>query len=139
MAIQTGIDNSHLGVSVVAGNEECYQVFKDLCDSVLKDDTGYFSSGPGGKSLEILCHLILFSELWERPTPSLAELRKRFTDSVSGWSMYTAVPLYCAFSKEESSVCDEYNFGSQRSSAEQQDGYVPIEQVFEAPNGVPYW
>ncbi|KAL7691022.1 putative ATP:guanido phosphotransferase [Plasmopara halstedii] len=37
MAIQTGIDNSHLGVSVVAGNEECYQVFKDLCDSVLKD------------------------------------------------------------------------------------------------------
>ncbi|CEG49617.1 uncharacterized protein PHALS_07371 [Plasmopara halstedii] len=74
-------------------------------------DTGYFTSDPSDKSFEMLYNLIVFSELWERPTPSMAELRKRFTDSVAGGGIYTGVPAYCAFSKEQSKVCDKYNFG----------------------------
>ncbi|KAL7689128.1 putative alpha/Beta hydrolase [Plasmopara halstedii] len=72
---------------------------------------GHFFSGPNEISFEVLSPLIRFSELWERPTPSLEELRKRFTNSFSGWGIYTDVPLYCAFSKEQSKVCDKYNFG----------------------------
>ncbi|KAL7689098.1 putative alpha/Beta hydrolase [Plasmopara halstedii] len=74
-------------------------------------DIGHFDPDPSEKSSEMLYNLIVFSELWERPTPSLVELQKRFTDSVAGWGIYADVPLYCAFSKEQSKVCDKYNFG----------------------------
>ena len=40
-AIQTGIDNAHLGVGVVAGDEECYQVFKELMDPVIEGWHGF--------------------------------------------------------------------------------------------------
>jgi len=40
-AIQTGIDNAHLGVGVVAGDEECYEVFKSLMDPVIEGWHGY--------------------------------------------------------------------------------------------------
>ncbi|KAL8006333.1 putative alpha/Beta hydrolase [Plasmopara halstedii] len=64
-----------------------------------------------GQSSEMLYFLIIYSELWERPTPSVAELKKRFTDTVGGWGIYADVKLYCAFSKEQSKVCDRYSFG----------------------------
>ncbi|KAL7689131.1 putative alpha/Beta hydrolase [Plasmopara halstedii] len=80
-------------------------------------DTGYFDSGPDEDGFEMLQLLISFSELWGRPTPSLAELKKRFTDSVSAWGVYDNVPLYCAFSKEQSKVCDKYNFGRYKARA----------------------
>ncbi|CEG47611.1 uncharacterized protein PHALS_04761 [Plasmopara halstedii] len=68
-------------------------------------DTGLFD--PSDESSELLSSLIIYSELWERPTPSLAELKKRFTDTVGGWGMYADVKLYCAFSKEQSKVCGQ--------------------------------
>ncbi|OQR85932.1 creatine kinase, mitochondrial precursor [Thraustotheca clavata] len=40
-AIQTGIDNPHLGVGVVAGDEECYVLFKDLLDPVIEGWHGF--------------------------------------------------------------------------------------------------
>lgn len=40
-AIQTGIDNPHLGVGVVAGDEECYEVFKSLLDPVIEGWHGF--------------------------------------------------------------------------------------------------
>jgi len=41
LAIQTGIDNAHLGVGVVAGDEDCYTVFKDLLDPVIEGWHGF--------------------------------------------------------------------------------------------------
>lgn len=41
MAIQTGIDNPHLGVGVVAGDESCYETFKPLLDPVIEGWHGY--------------------------------------------------------------------------------------------------
>nr|CCA27873.1 creatine kinase putative [Albugo laibachii Nc14] len=35
-AIQTGVDNAHLGVGIVAGDEECYEVFKKIMDPVIE-------------------------------------------------------------------------------------------------------
>lgn len=40
-AIQTGIDTPHLGVGVVAGDEESYQTFKELMDIVIESWHGY--------------------------------------------------------------------------------------------------
>ncbi|RLN87998.1 hypothetical protein BBJ28_00017207 [Nothophytophthora sp. Chile5] len=40
-AIQTGIDTPHLGVGVVAGDEESYQTFKELMDLVIEGWHGY--------------------------------------------------------------------------------------------------
>ncbi|DBA05131.1 TPA: hypothetical protein N0F65_004981 [Lagenidium giganteum] len=40
-AIQTGIDNAHLGVGIVAGDEECYEVFKDIIDPVIEGWHGF--------------------------------------------------------------------------------------------------
>jgi len=40
-AIQTGIDTPHLGVGIVAGDEESYQTFKDIMDPVIEGWHGY--------------------------------------------------------------------------------------------------
>lgn len=40
-AIQTGIDNAHLGVGIVAGDEDCYNVFKDIMDPVIEGWHGF--------------------------------------------------------------------------------------------------
>ncbi|RLN47873.1 hypothetical protein BBJ29_005784 [Phytophthora kernoviae] len=42
-AIQTGIDNAHLGVGIVAGDEECYSVFKEIYDPVIEGWHGFKS------------------------------------------------------------------------------------------------
>ncbi|TYZ68732.1 hypothetical protein PybrP1_008892 [[Pythium] brassicae (nom. inval.)] len=54
----------------------------------------------------LLYYLIVFSELWEAPTPSLPEMLRRFTDTAicNGGTIYN-VPTYCAFSKEASATC----------------------------------
>ncbi|KAK1933723.1 hypothetical protein P3T76_011937 [Phytophthora citrophthora] len=58
----------------------------------------------------LLYYLIIFSEMWETPTPSPMEMRKRFTDAkMSDPEVYMDTPLYCAFSKENSTVCNELN------------------------------
>jgi creatine kinase len=40
-AIQTGVDTPHLGVGVVAGDEESYETFKELLDLVIEGWHGY--------------------------------------------------------------------------------------------------
>ncbi|OWY99142.1 hypothetical protein PHMEG_00029913, partial [Phytophthora megakarya] len=58
----------------------------------------------------ILFYLIGFSEMWEIPTPSQTEMKKRYTSAkVSGSPNYPMLPVYCAFSKEKSASCKEFN------------------------------
>lgn len=40
-AIQTGIDNAHLGVGIVAGDEDCYAVFKEIYDPIIEGWHGF--------------------------------------------------------------------------------------------------
>ncbi|KAJ0407461.1 hypothetical protein P43SY_005002 [Pythium insidiosum] len=62
------------------------------------EDSAHFSS--------LLYRLIMFSELWEAPTPSSDELLERFLSvSISNGAVYSSVDDYCAFTKETSSVC----------------------------------
>ncbi|KAF4128326.1 hypothetical protein GN958_ATG22404 [Phytophthora infestans] len=73
--------------------------------SSTSDDEGpYFS--------ELLYFLIVFSEEWERPQASMSEMKQRFTDNAIAPGIYKMSPLYCAFSKEKSKACQEFNNGN---------------------------
>ncbi|CAI5714543.1 unnamed protein product [Peronospora farinosa] len=65
----------------------------------------------------LLEYLVNYSEMWEKPTPSIAEMTSRVTDaSISPALVYSDVPIYCAFSKEESAVCDKLSLGDYRGN-----------------------
>ncbi|KAE9109487.1 hypothetical protein PF006_g20668 [Phytophthora fragariae] len=75
----------------------------------------YLSSPDEENAFEstLLYNLIVFSEMWEKPEPSVAEMLARFTNtSISNGGTYTEIPQYCAFSKENSTVCDQLDVGS---------------------------
>ncbi|POM62895.1 hypothetical protein PHPALM_27901 [Phytophthora palmivora] len=60
----------------------------------------------------ILNNLVTFSEMWETPTPSVSNLKAQFEKTtLNAWPSYSQVPLYCAYSKEKSSVCDKLKLG----------------------------
>uniref|UniRef100_M4BEW5 Peptidase S33 tripeptidyl aminopeptidase-like C-terminal domain-containing protein n=1 Tax=Hyaloperonospora arabidopsidis (strain Emoy2) TaxID=559515 RepID=M4BEW5_HYAAE len=66
---------------------------------------------PGHTSV-LLYYLILFSEMWELPTPPYTELRDRLMDvNIASGSAFYSRRLYCAFSKEISPGCDEIELG----------------------------
>ncbi|EGZ08207.1 hypothetical protein PHYSODRAFT_527575 [Phytophthora sojae] len=61
----------------------------------------------------LLTSLLYFSEMWERPQPSQAEMDKRFKNALISAGVFVNQPeLYCAFSKEKSKSCDEFNVGN---------------------------
>ncbi|CAI5703756.1 hypothetical protein KXD40_008914 [Peronospora effusa] len=65
----------------------------------------------------LLEYIVNYSEMWEKPTPSIAEMTSRVTDaSISPAQVYSDVPIYCAFSKEESAVCDKLDLGNYRGN-----------------------
>ncbi|KAG6572686.1 putative serine protease family S33 [Phytophthora cinnamomi] len=69
-----------------------------------------FSSQDDAFYSPLLYYLIIFSEMWETPSPSIAEMRARFTNAmISDPEVYMDTPLYCAFSKENSTVCNQLN------------------------------
>lgn len=58
----------------------------------------------------LLNSLIMFSEMWEAPTPSNDDLYARFANaSITSGDMNGEATTYCAFSKEKSAVCNEIN------------------------------
>ncbi|CAH0520269.1 unnamed protein product [Peronospora belbahrii] len=66
----------------------------------------------------LLYYVIIFSELWEKPTPSIEELTLRFKSvRITNGEMQQFVQLYCAFSKEKSSGCDQSNVENYLSDA----------------------
>ncbi|OWY97937.1 Serine protease [Phytophthora megakarya] len=61
----------------------------------------------------LLYNLIVFSEFWESPSPSISEMEKRFTNAKIGDSgLYSTLSQYCAFSKEDSEACHELGGGN---------------------------
>ncbi|OWZ07850.1 Serine protease [Phytophthora megakarya] len=66
----------------------------------------------------LLYNLIVYSEMWESPMPSMAELKSRFIDTKMTItdSAFLAGSQYCAFSKEKSKVCDHLNVGTYDSN-----------------------
>ncbi|POM57493.1 Serine protease family S33 [Phytophthora palmivora] len=62
----------------------------------------------------LLYNLIVYSEMWQSPLPSMAEMMARITGAKmsSGGGIYEVGPQYCSFSKEKSKSCDEFNVGN---------------------------
>ncbi|KAG6572820.1 Serine protease family S33 [Phytophthora cinnamomi] len=60
----------------------------------------------------LLLNLIAFSEMYETPQPSKAEMEKRFNSALLSTTAFWLSPLYCAFSKEKSTACNEFNHGN---------------------------
>ncbi|KAL3658441.1 hypothetical protein V7S43_016574 [Phytophthora oleae] len=61
----------------------------------------------------LLYYLIVFSEMWETPQPSISEMIARFTSArITNGASYGDIPQYCAFSREVSPVCDQLDVGS---------------------------
>ncbi|GMF42045.1 unnamed protein product [Phytophthora fragariaefolia] len=79
----------------------------------------YISSPDEENAFEstLLYYLIVFSEMWEKPEPSMSEMLARFTDTtISNGGTYTEITEYCAFSKENSSVCAGMGLGNYNAS-----------------------
>ncbi|ETO62058.1 hypothetical protein F444_20002 [Phytophthora nicotianae P1976] len=56
----------------------------------------------------LLNYLIIYSELWETPTPSFIELQQRFKSTrMSDVGIYDTKRQYCAFTKEDSETCNQ--------------------------------
>eukprot|EP00644_Phytophthora_capsici_P006676 jgi/Phyca11/103524/e_gw1.8.569.1 len=60
----------------------------------------------------LLFNVIVNSELWQMPSPSVETLKKRFTDVLmSDTGIYSSTELYCAYSKEKSKTCNQFQTG----------------------------
>uniref|UniRef100_H3GVR2 Peptidase S33 tripeptidyl aminopeptidase-like C-terminal domain-containing protein n=1 Tax=Phytophthora ramorum TaxID=164328 RepID=H3GVR2_PHYRM len=65
----------------------------------------------------VLYGLIVFTEMWETPVPSIQDMKSRFTKvRISDGSTFQLAPLYCAFTKEKSPACDKFNVGGYKAS-----------------------
>eukprot|EP00644_Phytophthora_capsici_P019243 jgi/Phyca11/133253/e_gw1.391.5.1 len=79
------------------------QVLQDSMNTKVEDETY--------QSL-LLFNVIVYSEMWQMPSPSVETLKKRFTDvMMSDTGIYTSTELYCAYSKEKSKTCSQFQTG----------------------------
>ncbi|KAK1944259.1 hypothetical protein P3T76_004171 [Phytophthora citrophthora] len=70
-----------------------------------------------GQSI-LLLYVIISSELWQKSTLLVEDLMKRFSDVlISDTGIYTATELYCAYSKEESKTCSQFQTGKYDADA----------------------
>ena len=70
------------------------------------------SAGGSNADSSLFYAMVHFSEMWEKPTPSISEMTSRFTDTLMSPAQASEdVPAYCAFSKEKSAVCRELDVG----------------------------
>ncbi|RLN64032.1 hypothetical protein BBP00_00003708 [Phytophthora kernoviae] len=56
---------------------------------------------------DMLYYLIVFSEMWETPTPDKATLVKWYEDSVMASDNYLTLPYYCLFTGSREQACQE--------------------------------
>ncbi|KAK1941374.1 hypothetical protein P3T76_007240 [Phytophthora citrophthora] len=60
----------------------------------------------------LLDNLIIFSEMWESPTPPTSVLKTRFEEAtMSTGSAYVQTERYCAYTKEKSATCGKLKLG----------------------------
>eukprot|EP00644_Phytophthora_capsici_P000628 jgi/Phyca11/109368/e_gw1.16.267.1 len=80
------------------------QVLRDTLSG--KDEAVSYDVGNQG------VNVIMFSEMWQMPSPSVETLKKRFTNVLmSNAGMYALTELYCAYTKEKSTTCSQFQTG----------------------------
>ncbi|KAE9022674.1 hypothetical protein PR003_g3155 [Phytophthora rubi] len=73
------------------------------------DDGGYGDSEPETLlyDSDMLYYLIVFSEMWESPTPDKATLLKWYENSTMASDNYLSLPYYCLFTGSREHACQE--------------------------------
>ncbi|EEY61178.1 serine protease family S33, putative [Phytophthora infestans T30-4] len=74
-----------------------------------EDDGGFGDSEPETLLFEsdMLYYLIVFSEMWETPTPDKATLIKWYENSTMASDNYLSLPYYCLFTGSREHACQE--------------------------------
>lgn len=85
-AIQTGVDTPHLGVGIVAGDEQSYQTFKEIMDPVIEGWHGYKPSDKHSSDMDA-------SKIKNGAVPDeyVISTRIRSGRSVRGLALYVVV------------------------------------------------
>ncbi|DBA05092.1 TPA: LOW QUALITY PROTEIN: hypothetical protein N0F65_000780 [Lagenidium giganteum] len=98
--------------------ERCNEVDQEVLTAALTSNTPQPSRSPSDVFMsDLLYNLILFSEMWEQPTPDEDTMRKRYSDALmSDGGMFQSVKMYCAFTKEDSTACARYNIPNYKAS-----------------------
>ncbi|RLN94017.1 hypothetical protein BBJ28_00009564 [Nothophytophthora sp. Chile5] len=102
------------------------------------DDEGAFGGSDPSTLLydsDMLYYLIVFSEMWETPTPDKATLIKWYEDSVMASDNYLSLPYYCLFSGSREHACQELvHLPVSRTLVYERDAYW--NQTAVLPDGV---
>ncbi|KAL3669037.1 hypothetical protein V7S43_006322 [Phytophthora oleae] len=74
-----------------------------------EDDAGFGDSEPETLlyDSDMLYYLIVFSEMWESPTPDKATLIKWYDNSTMASDNYLSLPYYCLFTGSQERACQE--------------------------------
>ncbi|EQC36505.1 hypothetical protein SDRG_05957 [Saprolegnia diclina VS20] len=80
-----------------------------------EDQTLYYS--------ELLYGLIVYSEMWETPTPSQSELKATFDAGLFGGATYSLVEQYCTFTGSRDPNCAEFNLPKSPPFVYERDQY----------------
>ncbi|KAF1330468.1 Serine protease family s33, partial [Globisporangium splendens] len=73
---------------------------------------------------EMLYNLIVFSEMWEQPSPDKATLIKWYEDSLMASDNFYVLPYYCLFSGSQEKACTELkNLPKSQSMVYERDQY----------------
>lgn len=83
----------------------------------------------------LLYRIIVFSEMWEYPSPTFAELTNRFNNAIiSNGLMFREHAAYCMFSKEKSSSC---NRAIKKQTRDYPKLVYPLDKYFNVPARLP--
>ncbi|OWZ08592.1 Serine protease [Phytophthora megakarya] len=77
--------------------------------SLAEDDAGFGDSEPETLlyDSDMLYYLIVFSEMWESPTPDKATLMSWYENSTMASDNYLSLPYYCLFTGSREHACQE--------------------------------
>ncbi|KAF0705330.1 hypothetical protein As57867_007047, partial [Aphanomyces stellatus] len=91
------------------------EIFEQMLEFVIFFSANTASVSGGGRysseedyDSQLLYSTVVFSEMWRRPTPSLASLKKTFDEALVATKAYTLFPHYCVFSNDSDPECAPY-------------------------------
>ncbi|ETV99284.1 hypothetical protein, variant 2 [Aphanomyces invadans] len=89
------------------------EVVQTFLDKYVREEGRWSVRGPGEDSTlyysELLYGLIVYSEMWQHPTPSYQALFDSFRQGIMGGDTYALVQSYCTFTGSVDAACAEFN------------------------------
>lgn len=70
-----------------------------------EDDAGFGDEEPETLLYDLLYYLIVFSEMWESPTPDKATLMNWYENSTMASDNFLSLPYYCLYAGSRERAC----------------------------------